>query len=146
MPSDLIFSLRDVDVRFGKKEIFNGLNLNIHQGDLIALVGKNGVGKTTLMKIIMGTQELDNGELWNFPNLKVSYFTQQFELDEFEKAAGCTMQFSENPNIASINASIQGNKALPALADRLPEEPLVVRPYDTIGKYRGTINFLSNAT
>ena len=54
MPSDLIFSLRDVDVRFGKKEIFNGLNLNIHRSDLIALVGKNGVGKTTLMKIIMG--------------------------------------------------------------------------------------------
>ena len=81
MPSDLIFSLRDVDVRFGKKEIFNGLNLNIHRSDLIALVGKNGVGKTTLMKIIMGTQELDNGELWNFPNLKVSYFTQHFELD-----------------------------------------------------------------
>ena len=45
------------------------------------MVGKNGVGKTTLMKIIMGTQELDNGELWNFPNLKVSYFTQHFELD-----------------------------------------------------------------
>ena len=81
MPSDLIFSLRDVDVRFGKKEIFTGLNLNIHRTDLIALVGKNGVGKTTLMKIIMGTQELDNGELWNFPNLKVSYFTQHFELD-----------------------------------------------------------------
>jgi len=81
MPSDLIFSLRDVDVRFGKKEIFNALNLNIHRGDLIALVGKNGVGKTTLMKIIKGTQELDNGELWSYPNLKVSYFTQHFEID-----------------------------------------------------------------
>ena len=46
MPSDLIFSLRDVEVRFGKKEIFNGLNLNIHRSDLIALVRKNGVGKT----------------------------------------------------------------------------------------------------
>ena len=81
MPSDLIFSLREVDVRFGKKEIFKNLNLNIHRNDLIALVGKNGVGKTTLMKIIMGTQELDNGELWNYPNLQVSYFTQHFELD-----------------------------------------------------------------
>ena len=81
MPSDLIFSLRDVDVRFGKKEIFKGLNLNIHRGNLVALVGKNGVGKTTLMKIIMGTQELDNGELWNYPSLHVSYFTQHFELD-----------------------------------------------------------------
>ena len=38
MPSDLIFSLRDVEVRFGKKEIFNALNLNIHRSDLIALV------------------------------------------------------------------------------------------------------------
>ena len=81
MPSDLIFSLRDVDVRYGKKEIFNNLNLNIHRNDLIALVGKNGVGKTTLMKIIMGNQELDNGELWSYPNLKISYFTQNFEID-----------------------------------------------------------------
>ena len=81
MPSDLIFSLRDVDVRFGKKEIFRGLNLNIHRNDLIALAGKNGVGKTTLMKIIMGTQELDNGELWSFPNLKISYFSQNFAIN-----------------------------------------------------------------
>ena len=81
MQSDLIFSLRDVDVRFGKKEIFNNLNLNIHRNDLIALVGNNGVGKTTLMKIIMGNQELDNGELWSYPNLKISYFTQNFEID-----------------------------------------------------------------
>ena len=81
MQSDLIFSLRDVDVRFGKKEIFNNLHLNIHRNDLIALVGKNGVGKTTLMKIIMGNQELDNGELWSYPNLKISYFTQNFEID-----------------------------------------------------------------
>ena len=81
MQSDLIFSLRDVDVRFGKKEIFNNLNLNIHRNDLIALVGKNGVGKTTLMKIIMGNQELDNGELWSYPNLKISYFPKNFEID-----------------------------------------------------------------
>ncbi len=81
MPSDLIFSLREVDVRFGKKEIFQNLNLNIHRNDLIALVGKNGVGKTTLMKIIMGTQDLDNGELWSYPNLQISYFTQNFEID-----------------------------------------------------------------
>ena len=52
-------------------------------------------------------------------------------------------RLKENPNIASINASIQGNKALPPLAERLPEEPLVVRPYDSIGKYGGTIKFLS---
>ena len=53
MPSDLIFSLREVEIKFGKKTIFQNLDLNLHKGDMIALVGKNGVGKTTLMKIIM---------------------------------------------------------------------------------------------
>tara|TARA_Y100001970_G_scaffold154618_1_gene189457 strand:+ start:4539 stop:6359 length:1821 start_codon:yes stop_codon:yes gene_type:complete len=79
MPSDLIFSLREVDVRFGKKQIFSNLNLNIHRGDQIALVGKNGVGKTTLMKIIIGSQDLDNGEVWNYPGLKVVHFNQSLK-------------------------------------------------------------------
>ena len=79
MPSDLLFSLRDVEIKFGKKIIFQDLNLNLHKGDMIALVGKNGVGKTTLMKTIYGDQDLDAGELWNFPNLKVGYFNQKFE-------------------------------------------------------------------
>ena len=40
MSSNLIFSLRGVYVRFGKREIFNSLNLNLHRNDLIALIGK----------------------------------------------------------------------------------------------------------
>ncbi len=79
MISDLLFSLRDVEIKFGKKIIFQDLNLNLHKGDMIALVGKNGVGKTTLMKTIYGDQDLDAGELWNYPNLKVGYFNQKFE-------------------------------------------------------------------
>ena len=77
---------------------------------------------------------------------KGGQYPQQYELSEYESAAGCTMGFSENPNIASINATIQGNKGLAGVADRLPDEPLVVVPYDSIGSYGGTINFLSNAT
>ena len=79
MPSDLIFSLREVEIKFGKKVIFQNLDLNIHKKDMIALVGKNGVGKSTLMKTICGEQDVDNGIIWNFPNLKVSYFNQKFE-------------------------------------------------------------------
>ena len=82
MSSDLIFSLREVDVFFGKKQIFYNLDLNIHRGDLIALVGKNGIGKTTLMKIIEGSQDLDNGKFWQYPGLSVSYFSQQFEVQD----------------------------------------------------------------
>ena len=74
-------------------------------------------------------------------------YPQQYELSEYESAASCAMKFSDNPSIASINATIQGNPgSLPSVEDRLPDEPLVVVPYDSVGSYGGTINFLSNAT
>jgi len=73
-------------------------------------------------------------------------FPQQYDLAEFEAAAGCSMEFSANPESDALNADILGNPALPPLAERLPEEPLVVVPYDSIGQYGGTFHALSNAT
>jgi peptide/nickel transport system substrate-binding protein len=71
---------------------------------------------------------------------------QQYDLAEFEQIAGCSMSFSENPTIADLNGRIQGNPDLPPVAERLPEEPLVVVPYASIGRYGGTLDALSNAT
>lgn len=73
-------------------------------------------------------------------------FPQQYDLAAYEAAAGCDMAFSANPEIEALNAEIQGNGALPPLADRLPAEPLVIVPYDMIGSYGGTFDALSNNT
>jgi len=73
-------------------------------------------------------------------------YPQQFEKAEFEAAAGCSMSFSANPDIAALNGMIKGNPDLPPLAERIPAEPLVVVPYDSVGKYGGTLDVLSNAT
>ncbi|MDJ0631218.1 MAG: ABC transporter substrate-binding protein [Rhodobacter sp.] len=73
-------------------------------------------------------------------------YPQQYELAEFEAAAGCEMEFSGNPEADALNADIKGNPDLPPLAERLPEEPLVVVPYDSVGRYGGTLHALSNAT
>ena len=82
MASDLIFSVRETAVSFGKKVIFDNLDINIHKRDLIALIGKNGVGKSTLMRIICNQQDIDQGELWKQNGLRVNYFSQQFDLIE----------------------------------------------------------------
>jgi peptide/nickel transport system substrate-binding protein len=71
---------------------------------------------------------------------------QQYDLAEFQSAASCEMTFSQNPAIGDLNAMIRGNGALPAVADRLPAEPLVMVPYDGIGQYGGQLDALSNAT
>lgn len=74
-------------------------------------------------------------------------FPQQYELAEFESAAGCQLSFGENPEVADLNAEIDGNPAeLPAVAERLPVEPLVVAPYNQIGVYGGVLDGMSNAT
>ena len=73
-------------------------------------------------------------------------FPQQFELAEFQKLAGCTLSFHDNPAIADLNARIAGNPPLPPVAERLPAEPLVVAPNHEIGRYGGKFRGLSNAT
>lgn len=69
-----------------------------------------------------------------------------YELSEYEAAAGCTMSFKENPDIAALNSRITNNPELPPVADRLPEDPMVVVPYESIGTYGGVFHALSNAT
>ncbi|MGI9424992.1 MAG: ABC transporter substrate-binding protein [Hyphomicrobiaceae bacterium] len=78
--------------------------------------------------------------------VKAGKYPQQYELSEFQKAANCTLSFKGHPDSASHNGKIQGNPSLPALSERIPSEPLVVVPYDSIGKFGGTLDVLSNAT
>jgi peptide/nickel transport system substrate-binding protein len=78
--------------------------------------------------------------------LEPGAYPQQYELSVYEAAAGCEMEFSTNPDIEALNAQIVGNPELPPLAERLPSEPLVVVPYDAVGRYGGTLDVLSNAT
>lgn len=73
-------------------------------------------------------------------------YPQQFELAAFEEQAGCELGFSANPEIEALNAEIAGNPELPPLGERLPDEPLVVAPYQMIGSYGGTVAGLSKAT
>ena len=73
-------------------------------------------------------------------------YPNQFELAALQDAASCEMGFSENPSIAALNSQIRGNADLPPVADRLPDEPLVIVPFASIGEYGGTFNALSNAT
>lgn len=73
-------------------------------------------------------------------------FPRQYELVDFEQAAACTMIFKENPDIADLNATIINNPDLPPIEERLPAEPLVIVPYESIGKYGGQFDALSNAT
>jgi ATP-binding cassette subfamily F protein 3 len=61
---------------FGKKRVFCGLNLHIRSGEKIALMGPNGIGKTTLLKIIAGALRQDEGEILRGTGVKIGYYDQ----------------------------------------------------------------------
>jgi peptide/nickel transport system substrate-binding protein len=69
-----------------------------------------------------------------------------FEKAEFESLHGCQMSFNENPVIKALNSRIAGNAELLSLAKRIPEEPLVIAPYQSIGLYGGVLDGISKAT
>ena len=73
-------------------------------------------------------------------------FPHLFEKAELEGSHNCSMTFSENPAIQSLNQKIAGNPVLPSLSQRLPAEPLVVAPYQQIGQYGGVLDGISKAT
>ncbi len=84
MSSQLLFSIKDASVRYKEIPVFQDLSLNIHQGKRIALIGKNGAGKSTIMNIISGLKDLDDGEKWEEPGISVGYLGQEFEFNNFE--------------------------------------------------------------
>ena len=62
----------------GEKSVFNGLEFNITRGDKVALIGYNGLGKTTLMRIIAGTRPATEGKAVLGHNVVPGYLSQEF--------------------------------------------------------------------
>ncbi len=75
--------LENVKVGYGDKAILNKLNLRIDQDDRIALLGSNGNGKSTLVKLLAGKIAPMGGEKFTTSKLKVGYFAQ-FQTDEMD--------------------------------------------------------------
>jgi len=71
-----LISLRDITLAFGGPPIFNGINLQIEQGDRLCLMGRNGSGKSTLLKLIGGEISPEGGEVQRQQGLKVAALTQ----------------------------------------------------------------------
>jgi ATP-binding cassette subfamily F protein uup len=75
-----VLSLRQATISFAKKVLFENLDLHLFEKDRICLIGKNGVGKTTLMNAIANRFEIDCGNRFQMPNSILGYLTQNEKL------------------------------------------------------------------
>jgi len=71
-----IINLTDVNGGYENKQLFENLNLSLQIDDKIVIVGQNGIGKSSLFKLITGEIKLDSGELKINPNVQIGYYHQ----------------------------------------------------------------------
>ncbi|EKE72172.1 ABC transporter ATP-binding protein [Gallaecimonas xiamenensis] len=72
----LVFDVQDLSYSYQNKPLVQHLDLVVQRGDRLALVGPNGCGKTTLIKLLMGSLAPDSGQVRQGTNLEVAYFDQ----------------------------------------------------------------------
>ena len=71
-----ILNVEKVSKTYGEKELFNNISLGINSGDKIGLIGVNGTGKSTLLKIIAGVEEPDEGQVVKGRGIELAYLAQ----------------------------------------------------------------------
>lgn len=71
-----VLQLTEISKSFGEKHLFHDLTLRVRAGDRVALIGPNGVGKSTLIKIIVGEEQPDNGFIRYGSNVDIGYYDQ----------------------------------------------------------------------
>lgn len=76
----LLVNLHNIYKYYEGDKIIAGVSLKLHQGEKVGLIGANGTGKTTLLKIIMGIEEPDEGEVSNSKGVSLAYLSQKMQL------------------------------------------------------------------
>ena len=76
---DVVFKASDLTVGYGTKVVFSGAEIEVRRGEKVALVGRNGEGKTTLMRVIMRELEPLGGEARTGHNVNIGYYAQNQE-------------------------------------------------------------------
>jgi len=82
-----LIALKDARLAFGATTLFSGLSLTLASGERACLVGRNGTGKSTLLKVIAGLQDLDGGERFLQPGTRVAYLPQDPAFDSDDTVA-----------------------------------------------------------
>ena len=93
---DEVLTIKELKKSFDGRTLFDHVNLEVVGGERIALLGDNGTGKSTLIKIIMGEEAPDGGKIRMGPTVKIGYLPQIVQFDHPERNLVDTMIYDQN--------------------------------------------------
>ncbi len=94
-------SVEKLSKSYGIQPLFDALSFHINKGDRISLIAKNGTGKSTLLKILAGLEQPDEGKIWVHKDVEVVFFEQNPVLEE-RKSVAENIFFHDHPIMNAI--------------------------------------------
>jgi len=94
-------SVEGLTKSYGIQPLFSGISFHIEEGDKIALIARNGYGKSTLLKILSGKETADDGKVWIHKDVTVALFEQEPQFEEKSSILD-NIFFHDNPFINAI--------------------------------------------
>ena len=133
---DPLITLNKASKNFGSQEIFSGVDLVINQRDRIAIVGPNGVGKSTLLKIIIGLVKPDEGTAYKNKNIRIGYLPQETNWSSLENEIIGEMKTADKNIFSLINKKkeyelIISDTKRDDLENKIAEYGEIVEQYET---------------
>ena len=77
----MLLSAENLSINFGMKQLLQGVNFYLNEGDKVGIIGINGTGKSTFLKVLAGALVSDEGTVKRDPNVQVSYLSQNPDMD-----------------------------------------------------------------
>ncbi len=78
----MLLSAEHISINFGMRQLLTDVNFYLNDGDKVGLIGINGTGKSTFLKVLAGALEADAGRVTRNPNVQISYLSQNPAMDE----------------------------------------------------------------
>ena len=114
-----LLTLRDISLAFGGPPLFDGITLQIEPGDRLCLLGRNGTGKSTLLKLIAGQLPPEGGEIMRQQGLKVALVSQEIPQD----ISGTVFEVvAQHPHAAADSEQWQHEQQVERVLNRLQLE------------------------
>lgn len=116
-----VLNLEHISKVYGDKVIFDDISCGIHQGDKIGIIGINGTGKTTFLKILAGLEEADEGQVITQNGLRITYLPQH---PEFPKDATILSYVTQGQKDQNWNPETEAHMILNRLGIEDHEEEI----------------------
>ncbi len=108
----VLLTAENIRKSYGIRVIFDDISFSIHEGDKIGVVGVNGTGKSTLLKIVAGVNQADSGEIITMNGMRMGYLPQPRQVFRWGTTVLEQVFYGDNPVMALVREYESTMKAL----------------------------------